>query len=711
MANNTGFDISRLRESQVPVQNLAGVQLTDADPVDGQVLYFDASQNIFLCGGDQYDGPVGPTGPTGPSIGYTGLTGDTGPTGPAGPAGANSLVAGPTGPTGIDGPTGPDGAVGPQGSPGATGATGPDGDTGPTGPDGAAGPDGDTGPTGIPDGQTGATGITGPVGPDGPDGPQGPAGNTGDTGPTGVPGDTGATGIDGPTGPDGAQGITGPTGPPGATGPDGDTGPTGPTGADGSTGPTGPVGPTGITGPTGDTGPTGATGTSPWHRVVDATTGEDQIVFLPAFPTATDDAWIAGPQTTEGTGSQLFFPLDGNAFRAGIVAGTEWTEANRGSLSLAIGEDLTASGLRSVCIGGKSNAATAELTACYGGENNQCTSLQSVLIGGGGPLIADRNSTSTNANILCGGKGNTITTGTVCVIAAGENNTINSSRSAICGGSDSDISIRYTFIGGGDTNTCASQDYQAIGGGSNNRVQDIYGAILGGTDALMRHDYASSMGGVAPTSNNQYASLFGGDTNTGGLRSVVSGSTIADSGTQVWLSGLNNSAASSTGSAMIMGQNVTVTGNRVFAFNASPALSITASNRATFGVPGGMTVYRVTNTVGVNVPAGGTAWAAVCDRNMKENLVELDYDSILSNIRQHLPVYRYNYKCNPIGQKCIGPMAQDWYKLFPSPMKDQLKLDTMDLDGITFGALKSLQNKISELERASKLWLQKLIVD
>ncbi len=42
-------------------------------------------------------------------------------------------------------------------------------------------------------------------------------------------------------------------------------------------------------------------------------------------------------------------------------------------------------------------------------------------------------------------------------------------------------------------------------------------------------------------------------------------------------------------------------------------------------------------------------------------------------------------------------MAQDWHELFPSK-KDPLRIETLDLDGVTLSALKGLLKKVTELE-------------
>lgn len=60
-----------------------------------------------------------------------------------------------------------------------------------------------------------------------------------------------------------------------------------------------------------------------------------------------------------------------------------------------------------------------------------------------------------------------------------------------------------------------------------------------------------------------------------------------------------------------------------------------------------------------------------------------------------LPIYQYNYKCNPESRKCRGPVAQDWYDLFPSD-KSKIDIDSMDLDGVTLAAVKGLSKLIKQ---------------
>lgn len=99
-------------------------------------------------------------------------------------------------------------------------------------------------------------------------------------------------------------------------------------------------------------------------------------------------------------------------------------------------------------------------------------------------------------------------------------------------------------------------------------------------------------------------------------------------------------------------------------------------------------------STGVKLASGASAWAAVSDRNAKENIRELDPEEVLARVEAIL-IYEYNYKGTDRGQLYRGPMAQDWHAAFPSD-KDPLMIDTMDLDGVTIAAVKGLASIMRE---------------
>lgn len=81
----------------------------------------------------------------------------------------------------------------------------------------------------------------------------------------------------------------------------------------------------------------------------------------------------------EGAGTRmLWYPRKG-AFRAGGINGTQWDAANIGSYSVAIGQDVRASGDNGVAFGLRSTAAGSSTFAA--GEDNTASGAASVALG------------------------------------------------------------------------------------------------------------------------------------------------------------------------------------------------------------------------------------------------------------------------------------------------------------------------------------------
>lgn len=124
----------------------------------------------------------------------------------------------------------------------------------------------------------------------------------------------------------------------------------------------------------------------PLHRISDSGTSEQVLAYNPAAGMAADVNFLAGPQTTEGAATKLFFitnPLDPGtgSIRGGTVTGTQWNSANRGPQSVAFGLDTTASGSHSVVSGGQTNIASGLNSVVPGGSNNSATGSHAIAMG------------------------------------------------------------------------------------------------------------------------------------------------------------------------------------------------------------------------------------------------------------------------------------------------------------------------------------------
>jgi hypothetical protein len=142
-------------------------------------------------------------------------------------------------------------------------------------------------------------------------------------------------------------------------------------------------------------------------------------------------------------------------------------------------------------------------------------------------------------------------------------------------------------------------------------------------------------------------------------------------------------------------------GSFVYADNSSTTATLsTADNQFMVRASGGVNFFSNSDlTAGVSLPPGGGSWASVSDRNKKENFKKVDMEKILKGI-EAIEVTSWNYKTQASTVRHIGPMAQDFYKLFNFGESDTT-ITSIDIDGINLIALKALALKTNELKRSA----------
>ena len=79
------------------------------------------------------------------------------------------------------------------------------------------------------------------------------------------------------------------------------------------------------------------------------------------------------------------------------------------------------------------------------------------------------------------------------------------------------------------------------------------------------------------------------------------------------------------------------------------------------------------------------------DSAMKENIRHVDGNDVLDKLST-LPISRWNYKAQDKSIEHIGPMAQDFYRLFELG-EDDKHINTLDPDGVALAAIKALIDK------------------
>jgi hypothetical protein len=166
----------------------------------------------------------------------------------------------------------------------------------------------------------------------------------------------------------------------------------------------------------------------------------------------------------------------------------------------------------------------------------------------------------------------------------------------------------------------------------------------------------------------------------------------------------NNNTALGSGADLVSGSlvNATVIGSGAI---------VTASNTMMFGntsvigwgfgvSPTGADAIRVgsngTNGNGASLSIGGT-WTNTSDRNKKENFSAVDGKDILQKLT-NLNITRWNYKNESPAVTHIGPMAQDFYKMFRVGGDDK-SISTIDPSGIALVAIQELSKEIEDLKK------------
>jgi len=249
----------------------------------------------------------------------------------------------------------------------------------------------------------------------------------------------------------------------------------------------------------------------------------------------------------------------------------------------------------------------------------------------------------------------------------------------------------------------ASGNFSVIGGGSNNISSGQYSTVSGGQDNVANVQWATVSGGQLNQAGNGVNSTY--DTVSGGSGNTASGgSSTVPGGSSNQASGFNSFAAGFQATAQF-------NGSFVWSDPTGTGTQDTGMNQFVVGASGGTFFYsNPGRTTGVHLASGGSAWAAVCDRNKKENFQDMDTIEILNKL-VNIPIQSWNYKDTDPSKRCIGPMAQDFNPTFFG--KDDLTISTLDFDGVALASIQGmyklhkqevgeLQNKIKEQDTRIK---------
>lgn len=416
------------------------------------------------------------------------------------------------------------------------------------------------------------------------------------------------------------------------------------------------------------------------------------------------------------------FPVVGGGLRN--AAGGEY-------VTVAGGESNGASGSHATVGGGENNVAGGSHATVGGGENNRAGGLSSTIGGGSMNIAAGFNSTIggginnlvSNAGTIGGGNTNDAS-GFNSTVSGGADNTASGTSSAICGGTQNIASGRDAVIGGGLRNeashnattvaggeVCTATEHGAtVGGGTANNAIATRATVGGGINNIACAIQSTIGGGTANIANGASSTVGGGAQNIAcGIQATVGGgiSNIASGLTSTVPGGVDNEAVGE--SSFAAGRQAKANFNGMFVWgdniggldfpSATEANFVPAANQFLAKAGGGVVFVSSVNAAGdsvtgVQLPAGGGAWAALSDRNVKENVKRVDEREVLERLSK-IPVSTWNYKSQDESIRHIGPMAQDLYAAFGVGENEKM-ITTVDADGVALAAIQGLHQIVKK---------------
>jgi hypothetical protein len=416
--------------------------------------------------------------------------------------------------------------------------------------------------------------------------------------------------------------------------------------------------------------------------------------------------------------------FSGNALTNGLALGSGSRPTPSSVQSFLASGCAVGGAINAFTQGGNSFAMSGEI-----GINDQALGLNLRLLDYGGVRIT-RTDALRQVNIVAGSadnfvrgsvEGATIAGGGAPRIGAGLTSGPNISYSS------------YASIGGGlrneagDPNESAASGYQAIGGGRSNSALGAYSTIIGGSDNQASGFNSAVLGGQYNIADGNFSVAAGRRAWVRGPIQVGNGDADGDEGTFVYSDASIDAPFQSTGPNQF---NIRAAGgvrlhdstNLYFGAQTRQMLNLWGTN---FGVGvqtntlyfrsagqfswfiGGQHCdlpncpYPVGGIVGTEnmrltssqLLVNGT-FVQGSDRGIKENFANVNPKSILAKVAS-LPISLWNYKADDNKTQHVGPMAQDFKRLFGVGQDDKT-IATVDASGVALAAIQGLHALVKE---------------
>jgi hypothetical protein len=277
------------------------------------------------------------------------------------------------------------------------------------------------------------------------------------------------------------------------------------------------------------------------------------------------------------------------------------------------------------------------------------------------------------------------------------------------------VTDHYGTVGGGSNNQAGDnagptddRRFATVGGGASNRASGEYSTVGGGIANIGSGHYATVGGGIGNTASEESSTVAGGVLNTasnlqstvgGGLSNTASGQlSVVPGGWQNVAGGYYSFAAGRRAKVRDPAASLDSDGDAgtfMWADSTDADFISTGPDRFLVRASNGSAIYSsAALTAGVSLAAGGGSWSSVSDRNLKENIRQVDAREVLERLRT-VPVTTWNYKSQNASIRHIGPMGQDFYSAFGVGEEDT-KIATADVDGVALAAIQGLHQLVQE---------------
>jgi hypothetical protein len=221
-----------------------------------------------------------------------------------------------------------------------------------------------------------------------------------------------------------------------------------------------------------------------------------------------------------------------------------------------------------------------------------------------------------------------------------------------------------------------------------------------------------------------YSFAVGENNQASGSNSVALGRNASASGSHAFAMG--DYAIASGAASVALGYHVSTNARQgSFVFGDRSTLDVLRAGNnhsANWRVSGGFRIFTTSNlSTGVTIQSGasvsnwgqtnaviststgallttGGIWTNGSSRDLKHRFEDVDSRSILEKVLI-LPISTWSYKSQDDRFRHIGPMAQDFYKIFQVGIDDR-SIGTVDTSGVALAAIQGLDQKVAEKTKA-----------